>query len=121
MQQPIRATQIEELLLHAHIEREVGVDLIEEYFSGQSSLDQITRCAEELIKQTSDPIIQEVIRKNLSECIVVKMQYEKSTLKGFFRKFIAKFGFGYKNREVKRAEKLLQRSFSSRLDVSQKR
>lgn len=109
MNQPIRTHQIEQLLLNAHVEREAGVDLIEEYFAGQSSLDEITRYASELLQHTGDSKIQEAILKNLSECIVVKMQYGKKTPLGFFRKFLAKFGCGYKNNEIKRAERLLKR------------
>lgn len=115
MMQSIRDHQIEQLLLNAHKEREAGVDLIEEYFMVCSSLDQITRCARNLLNQNKDSYVQSVILKNLSECIVVKMQKENKTFFGLFRRFIAKFGLGYKNREIERAEKLIQQISTSSL------
>jgi|GEM_PF-2651385 len=99
---------IEELLLNAHIERETGIDLIDEYFASQSSLDPITRYASALLQEYDDPIIRQTILKNLSECIVVKMQYEKKSLTGFVRKIFAKIGLDLQNGEVVRAERLVR-------------
>ena len=39
----LRQHRIEQLLLEAHLEREAVVDLIEEYYVVENSLDQITR------------------------------------------------------------------------------
>lgn len=110
MHQPIRDHQIEQILLSAHTEREAGVDLIEEYFLGSTSLDEITRYAQVLLNQSDDPRVQEVIVKNLSECIVVKMQTENRTMMGFFRKVLSKFGWDAKNSEIERAERLIQKA-----------
>lgn len=109
MHQPIRDHQIEQILLSAHTEREAGVDLIEEYFMGSTSLDEITKYAQILLSQNTDPKIQEVIVKNLSECIVVKMQTENRSFMGFFRKIFAKLGWDFKNGEIERAEKLIRK------------
>lgn len=109
MGQPLRDHQIEQILLNAHIEREAGVDLIEEYFIGSSSLDEITQYAQILLEQMNDPKMQQTIVKNLSECIVVKMQKERRSVAGFFRKLFAKIGLGAKSGEIARAEKLIQK------------
>lgn len=108
MDHTILAHLIEELLLSAHIEREAGIDLIDEYFSSQSSLDPITRYASKLLQEVEDPLLRETILKNLSECIVVKMQYEKKSLTGFVRKIFTKIGLNLQNNEVLRAEQLVK-------------
>ncbi|MDN3506250.1 MAG: hypothetical protein P0S96_03375 [Simkaniaceae bacterium] len=108
MDHALLAHLIEELLLSAHVEREAGIDLIDEYFSSQSSLDPITRYASKLLQEIDDPSLQESILKNLSECIVVKMQYEKKSLTGFVRKIFTKIGLDLQNGEVKRAEQLVR-------------
>ena len=108
---PLIEHQIEQLLLRAHIEREAGIDLIEEYFASESSLDLITRRANHLIEQHADPDLHETILKNLSECIVVKMQKDKRSLTGLFRKILLKLGISLgKNSEISRAEKLIYKS-----------
>lgn len=110
MQPTIRDHQIFELLLYAHIEREVGTDLIEEYFLSESSLDHITRCAQLLLEESQDLEEQEAILKNLSECIVVKVQKNKESLKGFVRKILAKIGLELPSPDIRRAEVLIRQS-----------
>lgn len=105
----IRDHQIDELLLTAHLEQESGFDLIEEYFQFQSSLDCITKRAQELIQEQNDPEVRDSIAKNLSECIVVKNQYELHSFFGFAKKIFGKLGMNLgKSREIRRAEKLIE-------------
>ncbi|NGX39754.1 MAG: hypothetical protein KR126chlam1_01087 [Chlamydiae bacterium] len=106
---PMRDHQIEELLLTAHILSEAGEDLIDEYFLTQSSLDQITNRARELLQEHNDPKMQQVICRNLSECIVVKNEQANGSLFGLAKKAFAKLGFNQKkNREIQRAEELIE-------------
>jgi hypothetical protein len=95
-------------LLNAHLEREAGIDLIDEYFAEQSALDPITRHASLLLEQIEDPSQRQAIVKNLSECIVVKMQYEKRSLTGFVRRVFTKIGLSFAHGEVQRAEALVK-------------
>ena len=105
---PLIEHQIEQLLLRAHLEREMGIDLIEEYFASESSLDLITNRAHQLLQQHHDPEMYETIIKNLSECIVVKTQRDKRSLGGLFRKALAKLGISLgKSGEIVRAERLI--------------
>lgn len=105
----LRQHQIDELLLKAHLEREAGLDLIEEYFINQSSLDLITKRAREMLAEHNDPKVIEAIGKNLSECIVVKSQINRESLLGLVRKFVEKMGINLgKSREIVRAEKVIE-------------
>jgi len=105
----LRDHQIEQILLRAHIEREGGVDLIDEYFYAQSSLDPITRRATQLIKERGDPEELASIAKNLSECIVVKSVQERLSLLGRAKSCLSRVGIDFgKSREVLRAEKLIK-------------
>jgi len=107
----MREHQIEELLLQEAKGREVGQDLIEEYFSTQASLDPITKKAKELIQR--NPEKQQIICKNLSECIVVKNQIEKTTPMGFTKKILSRVGIHLgKNREILQAENLIKKILS---------
>ncbi|NGX37818.1 MAG: hypothetical protein K1000chlam2_00981 [Chlamydiae bacterium] len=111
MNQPVRDHQIEEMLLKANQMREVGTDLIDEYFARESSLDLITKRAHQLLQQHRDPHIQETILKNLSECIVVKTQKDRRSFGGLTRKALSKIGIPMaKSNEVIRAEKLISSS-----------
>lgn len=101
----LRDQQIERLLLNAHIERQEGVDLIEEYFERANSLDEITEIAKKLIDEHSDVNLREMIAKNLSECVVVKSQKTRS---GFVSKFLGKLGINFKGSDIGRAERLIQ-------------
>lgn len=108
MSQPLRDHQIEELLLNAHEMRESGIDLIEEYFATESSLDLITKRAHALLQEHTDPAVQESILKNLSECIVVKAQKDRRSIGGMARKALSKIGISFaKSNEIIRAEKLI--------------
>lgn len=101
--------QIEELLLNAQIEQEIGLDLIEEYFQGSSSLDEVTNRAKEMLNEHTDPKIIETIGKNLSECIVVRSQQEQRSLLGLARRVLAQSGIiSSKSGEILRAEELFQ-------------
>lgn len=101
----MREVQIEEILMNAH---QTDIDLIEEYFAKEDSLDLITDHAHEILKLNSSPEVHEVIKRNLSECIVVKAQIEQRSLKGFMKKTFKKLGFHFgKNREIARAEILI--------------
>jgi len=105
----IREHQIEELLLNAQIEQEIGLDLIEEYFKGPASLDEITKHAKTLIEKQTDPQVIEMIGKNFSECIVVKNQQEQKSLLGIARRLLASSGIvSMKSKELQRAEELFQ-------------
>lgn len=113
MSQPLRDHQIEELLLNAHQMREEGIDLIDEYFSTESSLDLITKRAHRLLQEHTNPTVQEAILKNLSECIVVKTQKDQRSLAGVARKALNKIGIQLaKSSEVIRAENLISSSRS---------
>lgn len=108
MGHPIRDHLIEEILLNAHTHREMGVDLIEEYFLAESSLDYITAYAQKMLKGNSDPQLEKIILQNLSECIVVKAQKDCYTLTGMARNFFVKLGLPLKrSSEILRAEQLL--------------
>jgi hypothetical protein len=109
MVHPLRQQQIEHMLLCAHIEREKGIDLIEDYFMTQSSLDEITKCAQKLIRKHTDKTLQQTIVRNLSECIVVKMQKKQNLFSRVVRNGLAKLGFSMKRKDVKRAEQLIQK------------
>ena len=114
MNQSIRVYQIENLLLTAHLERERGVDLIEECFSEGASLDEVTKTADTLLKQKTDNRVQKAILKNLSECIVVKIQRDRESLFGSFKQCIEKLGFHFKKcSQVQRAERLIQEKGTS--------
>ncbi len=109
MGHPIRDHLIEEILLNAHIHREKGVDLIEEYFLAESSLDHVTACAQKLLSANPDPNLEKVILKNLSECIVVKAQRDSYTLTGIARKFFVRMGLPMgRSSEILRAEQLIK-------------
>ncbi|MBS0628991.1 MAG: hypothetical protein JSS30_02060 [Verrucomicrobia bacterium] len=108
-----REHQIEELLLNAHFECESGIDLIDEYFAVESSLDLITQYAEKLLSEISDSQTRAAILRNLSDCIIVKSQYEKKSLIGKIKKSLAKVGIDFgKNREIRRAEALIHTAHS---------
>jgi len=105
---PIRDHQIEQILLNAHVEREAGVDLIDEYFLSQTSLDPLIKRANELIKEEGDLDLIESIKKNLSECIVVKTQYEKNSWVGRAKKVLSKWGVSLgRSQDVLRAERFI--------------
>lgn len=117
MSKEIRAHQIEELLLNAHLESEGGIDLIEEYFSMNSSLDSITTYAQELLKKESDPRMRRAIIRNLSECIVVKSQFDRRSIFGVAKRVLQKFGMSIgKHPEILRAETLIKNSTSPSSD-----
>lgn len=104
-----REHQIEELLLNAHFECESGIDLIDEYFAVESSLDLITQYAHKMLEQNNDPQMREAIIRNLSDCIIVKSQYEKKSVSGIAKRFLSKVGIDLgKNGEIRRAEALVQ-------------
>ena len=110
MGHPIRDHLIEEILLNAHTHRELGVDLIEEYFLAESSLDYITAGAQKMLQSNTDAELEIVILKNLSECIVVKAQKDRYTLTGVARSFFMKIGFPMRrSNEILRAEQLLKK------------
>lgn len=102
----MRQYQIEELLMNAH---RSDIDLIEEYFLKENSLDLITSQAHQILKLNESPEVHAAIKKNLSECIVVKMQIEKKSIKGLMKKALSKLGFQFgKSKEITRAERLLE-------------
>lgn len=108
MGHPVRDHLIEEILLNAHTHREVGVDLIEEYFFRESSLDHITAYAQKLLANIGDAELKKVILSNLSECIVVKAQREQNSFTGKARSWMSKIGIPLpRNKQITRAEKLL--------------
>lgn len=101
--------QIERLLLSAHIESREGVDLIDEYFLRDGSLDRITKKASLLLDQESDPKYIEIICRNLSECIVVKIERERRSLMGFVKRMLGRLGVSpKKDEQITRAEQLIQ-------------
>ena len=103
-----REHQIEELLLNAHFECESGIDLIDEYFAVESSLDLVTQYAQKLLTETADSQTREAILRNLTDCIIVKSQYEKKSLMGRIKKSLSKVGINLgKNGEIRRAEALI--------------
>ena len=103
---------IEEILHKAHVYREMGSDLIEEYFFLESSLDYITQAAQAILEKNEDPDLEKVILKNLSECIVVKAKKEQYTLVGLTKKALVKLGFPVrKHQEIERAERVLHNLF----------
>jgi hypothetical protein len=106
--EPLRQHRIEQLLLEAHLERQTGIDLIEDYFAVESSLDPITRYAAKLLNERDDPTDREVIVKNLAECIVVKMQRDQRGVRGKMRRFLSRFVDIGKSPEVVRAEVLIK-------------
>lgn len=103
-----REHQIEELLLNAHFECESGIDLIDEYFSRDPSLDHITQYAQKLLQEIGDAETREAILRNLTDCIIVKSQQEKKSLPGKAKSLLSKIGINLgKNREIERAEAFL--------------
>lgn len=103
-----RQHQIEELLLNAHFECESGIDLIDEYFAVESSLDLVTQFAQKLLAETADSQTREAILRNLTDCIIVKSQYEKKSFVGKIRRGLSKLGINLgKNGEIRRAEALI--------------
>lgn len=110
MSKEIRAHQIEELLLNAHLEQEGGIDLIDEYFRTYRSLDHITAYAKDLLSQNLDKQTHAAVIKNLSECIVVKNQQDNRSFRALASKWLKKVGFSLgKNPEIVRAEQLIQK------------
>lgn len=105
-----REHQIEELLLNAHFECESGIDLIDEYFAVESSLDLVTQYAHKLLTEINDLETRDAIIRNLTDCIIVKSQYEKKSLTGKFKKILSKIGIDLgKNGEIRRAEDLIHK------------
>jgi hypothetical protein len=109
-----REHQIEELLLNAHFECESGIDLIDEYFAVESSLDLVTQYAQKLLTEVNDLETREAILRNLTDCIIVKSQYEKKSLVGKFKNILSKIGIDLgKNGEIRRAEALIHKKTKS--------
>jgi len=103
-----REHQIEELLLNAHFECESGIDLIDEYFAVESSLDLVTQYAQKLLAETADSQTRDAILRNLTDCIIVKSQYEKKSVVGKIKRTLSKLGINLgKNGEIRRAEALI--------------
>lgn len=103
----LRDHQIEEILLGAHLS---DIDLIEEYFSRESSLDPITKKAHQMLLLHSDEISLNAIKRNLSECIIVKSQMKEHSINSLIKKAFKKMGLDFgKDKEITRAEVVLEK------------